>query len=178
MINIPKKKAFQVLFAAYAIVFALALVRTLLWSAGLSDHRPEFNSDFLFLTITFVSMTAVGAYLNTMRLKDEVYWITNVLQAQYLERKRAEDATLSNEGVPQAESGKRWPWGHHHTEMLGHLEAAGKRYWMNYDPNDISTAPTNTMVADWLQSERGVSNDKAKAIASILRPEGLRTGPR
>ncbi len=71
-----------------------------------------------------------------------------------------------------------WPWGYHHTEALGHLEAAALRFWVNYDPADHSTAPTNEMVSDWLQKERGVSKEKAKAIASILRPDGLPTGPR
>jgi hypothetical protein len=72
----------------------------------------------------------------------------------------------------------RWPWGNHHTEWLGHLEAAAKRWWSLYDPTDATTAPTNTNVSDWLQKERGLSQTKADAMASILRPDGLRTGPR
>ena len=73
---------------------------------------------------------------------------------------------------------ERWPWGQHHTETLGHLEAAARKYWVLYDPNDISTAPTNEMVIEWLQSDRGISREKARAIASMLRPDGLPTGPR
>lgn len=73
---------------------------------------------------------------------------------------------------------KKWPWGAHHTESLGHLEAAAIRFWRLYDPADPSTAPTNDMVSGWLRDERGVSKDKANAIASILRADGLRTGPR
>lgn len=73
---------------------------------------------------------------------------------------------------------RRWPWGEHHTEHLGHLEAAARRYWTLYDKSDLTTAPTNEMVAEWLQSERNVSKDKAKAIASILRADGLPTGRR
>lgn len=72
----------------------------------------------------------------------------------------------------------KWPWGSHHTEMLGHLEAAGKRFWVRYDPADPSTAPTNEFVSRWLREERGVSREKANAIASILRADGLRSGPR
>lgn len=71
-----------------------------------------------------------------------------------------------------------WPWGTHNTELLGHLDAAARHFWRLYDPSDFSTAPTNEMVSDWLQEERGVSKDKAKAIASILRADGLPTGPR
>jgi hypothetical protein len=71
-----------------------------------------------------------------------------------------------------------WPWGNHHTENLEHLEAAARRFWINYDPDDISTAPTNKEISDWLIESRAVSGKLAENIASILRPEGLRTGPR
>lgn len=73
----------------------------------------------------------------------------------------------------------KWPWGTHHTIALGHLEAAANRFWTNlYDPGDPSTAPKNEMVEDWLIKERQVSKQKAAAIASLLRPDGLKTGPR
>jgi len=62
--------------------------------------------------------------------------------------------------------------------MLGHLEAAARKWWVNYDPQSPDTAPTNEMVSEWLCSDRGVSKDKARAIASILRADGLKTGPR
>ena len=71
-----------------------------------------------------------------------------------------------------------WPWGNHHTEALGHLEAAASHYWILFDPDDSSTAPTNDMVSDWLQSERKVSKIRALAIASMLRADGLPSGPR
>lgn len=72
----------------------------------------------------------------------------------------------------------KWPWGNHHTENLGHLEAAAKRYWTNYDPSDPTTASTNEEIAEWLRESRGVSKNMADSIASILRADGLRTGPR
>lgn len=73
----------------------------------------------------------------------------------------------------------KWPWGPHHTDALGHLEAAANRFWGSlYDPSDPTTAPTNEMVAEWLRNERNVSKEKAYAIASILRADGLKTGPR
>jgi len=71
-----------------------------------------------------------------------------------------------------------WPWGDHHTELLGHLEATARRYWQNYDPTDATTAPTNKDVAEWLMNERKLSQKPAEAIASMLRPDGLPTGPR
>lgn len=72
----------------------------------------------------------------------------------------------------------RWPWGDYHTDLLGHLEAAAKRFWVNYDPAVPSTANTNATVSEWLQAERKVSKTMADAIASILRADGLPTGPR
>jgi len=72
----------------------------------------------------------------------------------------------------------RWPWGDHHTEMLGHLEAAARRYWVGYDPADVTTASTNVTVIKWLQTERKLSKKMAEAIATMLRLDGLPTGPR
>ena len=41
---------------------------------------------------------------------------------------------------PQVRSGaprsmaRRWPWGDHHTELLGHLESAATEFWINMTP--------------------------------------------
>lgn len=78
----------------------------------------------------------------------------------------------------EANPSARWPWGSHHTEMLGHLEAAARKFWVNYDPSDNTTKPKNEEVSGWLEKEHKISNAKARAIASILRPEDLPTGPR
>lgn len=76
-----------------------------------------------------------------------------------------------------AQAAMPWPWGHHHTELLGRLEAAARRFWVNYDPSEYSTAPRNAQVIEWLEAQ-GVSNSIAKSIATILRVDGLPTGPR
>ena len=74
---------------------------------------------------------------------------------------------------------RRWPWGRHETELLRHLEAAARKWWANYDPDDPTTAPTNEKVVEWLQKERGVSSDRtANAIAKILRADNLPPGRR
>lgn len=70
-----------------------------------------------------------------------------------------------------------WPWGRHETDLLRKLAAAAAKFWKNYDPDDPSTAPTNQEVSAWLQKQ-GVAERNAKVIASILRPDGLPTGPR
>jgi hypothetical protein len=94
---------------------------------------------------------------------------------------RGEGEKIPRTGVDATQRDSRashWPWGNHTTALLGHLEAAAKRWWVNYDPGDPSTAPTNKDVSSWLQNERQVSAVSADAIAKMLRPEAIRTGPR
>jgi hypothetical protein len=86
--------------------------------------------------------------------------------------------TLDTAEVQAAEiEARAWPWGTHETELLRHLAAAGGRFWVNFDPSDPTTAPTNEDVSTWLTA-RGVSKRMADAMASILRADGLATGPR
>lgn len=70
-----------------------------------------------------------------------------------------------------------WPWGSHSTKLLEKLAEAANLFWKNYDPNDPSTAPTNMRVQTWL-AEQGVAVRTAEIMASILRADGLSTGPR
>lgn len=79
--------------------------------------------------------------------------------------------------IEQAPKQSGWPWGNHNTVLLGHLDAAVKRFWVNFDPTDNTTAPTNEAVIAWLK-ERGLSENIAKAIATIIRVDGLPTGKR
>jgi hypothetical protein len=76
------------------------------------------------------------------------------------------------------EEPQKWPWGDHETELLRAMAAAAKRFWYNYDPEQLDTAPKSEDVKTWLMDEHGVSDNLAQAIATILRPSGLRTGPR
>lgn len=71
----------------------------------------------------------------------------------------------------------QWPWGEHSTSLLGLLAAAASRFWLRYDASDPSTAPTNQQVSDWLV-ERKVSRNVADVVATLLRADGLPTGPR
>ena len=72
----------------------------------------------------------------------------------------------------------KWPWGEYETKLLQHLEAAAIRFWVKYDPTDPSTAPVNQDVSTWLQDHRALSKSMADSIATILRVDGLKTGPR
>lgn len=128
---------------------------------------------YLSLVLIFLLAASLIAYMrhsqiNNKNIIDRLEWTINRLSAM--------------EGLePDAKAhdiAERWPWGSHHTDALGHLEAAASRFWKLYDATDQSTAPTNEMVAEWLRDERGVSKEKAYAIASILRADGLKTGPR
>lgn len=71
----------------------------------------------------------------------------------------------------------QWPWGTHETELLRKLAGAANKFWVLYDPDDPTSAPTNKQVIEWLEKER-VSNRTAEYIATILRADGLRKGPR
>jgi hypothetical protein len=117
-----------------------------------SDHQSRFV-DQIF------SRQVVADWLNAISLKS-------------LYQFRLDQLRVDNEVTG------RWPWGVHHTEMLGHLEAAARRHWVNYDPTDATTAPINKDVSAWLMNERKVSKKVAESIASMLRPDGLPTGPR
>lgn len=115
---------------------------------------------------------------NTQRFarKAVVDWLTAIDQVSIYAFDGAKATMPVN---AQSNQTARWPWGDHHTELLGHLEAAARRYWMNYDPTDVTTAPLSTAVSDWLcNDERKVSRTMADAIAQLLRVDGLRTGPR
>lgn len=79
-------------------------------------------------------------------------------------------------GRPAPQNAK-WPWGEHETKLLRELAAAANKFWKNYDPTDPTTAPTNEQVSSWL-IEHGVAKRSAELIATMLRDDDLRPGPR
>lgn len=79
----------------------------------------------------------------------------------------------------QSSSMTRWPWGDHHTKLLGNLNLCARKFWCDYDPaNPKGTAPKSAEVIQWLINECKVSESIAKAMATLLRPDDLKTGPR
>ena len=79
----------------------------------------------------------------------------------------------------QSSSMTRWPWGDHHTKLLGNLNLCARKFWCDYDPaNPKGTAPKSAEVILWLINECKVSESIAKAMATLLRPDDLKTGPR
>ena len=149
-----------------------------------SALRTDANANLLqalllaivvMLAVTFAVLAQRNERSNKIQnwLVDTVNWNIESLKAVDAQRD-SETSVFDKKVLGDA----RWPWGKHHTETLGHLEAAAKKWWVLYDPSDFTTAPTNEMVSDWLQTERGISKEKARAIASMLRPDRLPTGPR
>jgi hypothetical protein len=133
-----------------------------------------------------LAMMVIGASVvwtigrRVSRLYKTQDWLIDVIRTQG-ERMAAIDANVRpdmSKDVFQIASDHRWPWGSHHTQYLGYLEAAARKWWVLYDPSDPTTAPTNEMVSDWLRKEHNLSKEKARSIASMLRPDGLPTGPR
>ena len=70
-----------------------------------------------------------------------------------------------------------WPWGRHETKLLRKMAEAAQKFWSHYDPSDPTTAPTNQQVIDWLV-KHDVAKRTAETMATILRADGLSTGPR
>ncbi len=79
--------------------------------------------------------------------------------------------------VTEESSATRWPWGNHETELLRNLAVAGNKFWALYDPTEPSTAPTNDAVVKWLKAQ-GVADRNAQVMATMLRADGLPSGPR
>jgi hypothetical protein len=144
---------------------------------GLRSAITFLSTYFVFICLLFVCWV-LGARVR--RSQRQIDWLIDATNWNIRRLNTAQsgqaDATGSIDKPAITDS--RWPWGKHHTETLGHLEAAARKWWVLYDPSDFTTAPTNEMVSEWLQTERGISKEKARAIASMLRPDGLPTGPR
>ncbi|SCY31164.1 hypothetical protein [Nitrosospira sp. Nsp13] len=101
------------------------------------------------------------------------------LYAEYLheeDRKRLL-ANLGKEPISTDIRADRWPWGNHETELLKKMALAANKFWKLYDPSDPATAPTNDQVESFLKEE-GVSSRTAQIMATILRADGLPSGPR
>lgn len=78
---------------------------------------------------------------------------------------------------PSPQPIREWPWGDRETDLLRKLALAANRFWRNYVPEDPSTAPTNNQVIAWLVGQ-GVAQRTAEVMATILRADGLPSGPR
>ena len=80
------------------------------------------------------------------------------------------------EQIPCSDVSK-WPWGIYETKHLRIMADAIQRFWVNYDPEEPDTAPTNEDVTKWLKA-KGVTNNIASRIATIIRADDLPVGVR
>ena len=68
-----------------------------------------------------------------------------------------------------------WPWGTYTTKLLGHLEAAVRAKWSNFNPANPDTAPLNEDVENFLK-DRGVLPGTAVYIAKIIHSDDAPKG--
>ena len=85
-------------------------------------------------------------------------------------------APQSKHGADDRQDSTRWPA--HETDALRALRLASVKFWKNYDPSDPSSAPYAKEVIAWLKDDQRQSQTMATSMASILRPNGLKKGPR
>lgn len=70
------------------------------------------------------------------------------------------------------------PWPSHDTKNLSALRAAAFIWEKKYKKGDDTTAPTNEEISKFLQAEHGIAPTLADSMATILRADDLKTGPR
>lgn len=79
---------------------------------------------------------------------------TRIPMNKFLEWCGEKGITVSIPGLQRsAPAHPPWSWGGHDTELLRKLGAAARKWWVNYDPADQTTAPTNDEVAGWLKDQ-------------------------
>lgn len=141
-------------------------------------HPPLQFEDLLLMAkgnigasgiLKLVSKSTEGLEESEVRLSNFVTWLKSIKHQTPTEFPWQHEAiTFSN---------MDWPWGRHETDLLRKMAAAADKFWTLYDPNDPTTAPTNQQVIDWLKGQ-GVATRTAEVMATILRIDGLPTGPR
>jgi hypothetical protein len=70
------------------------------------------------------------------------------------------------------------PWPAHDTKNLSALRAAAFIWEKEYKKGDDTTAPTNEKISRFLQAEHRIAPTLADSMATILRADELKTGPR
>ncbi|MBC8641169.1 hypothetical protein IAG25_30575 [Caballeronia sp. EK] len=169
------------------------------WGAGANaitacGESPEFN-DRLFVAVRYVgigkplsivSAVAQKPSIHTMiKMEEFVAWATKrgwKVSATLVDR-FGEHAPLFDYYWDVVRGGGALPEtsgqasGNYSTKLFRLLLDARDKYWVRYDADDPSTAPTNETVAEWLMAQ-GVSDRLAQTMATILRADDLPAGRR
>jgi hypothetical protein len=86
-------------------------------------------------------------------------------------------AALVDRDAQPPQSG-RWPWGSYETKLLRVMEAVARKWWINYDPTDPTTAKTKDVIVSAIMADHGCTKNQAEAIYTVLRADDLPRGPR
>ena len=140
-----------------------------------NQHPPKFHS------LLGLAKTGIGAGLLTPDRLDPEHLEESEIDLTIFASWANAKALPFPEGFPwQPEMNLQitgWPWGRHETELLRKLARAADLFWKQYDPTEPSSAPTNEQVVKWLVDQK-VAKRTAEVMATILRADGLPTGPR
>lgn len=79
---------------------------------------------------------------------------------------------------PPGQKKDKWPWGSYENEALRIADAAIRKWWINYDPADYTSAPTIGTVSGWIEKEFKLTNNKANLIATLINADGIKSGRR
>jgi len=90
----------------------------------------------------------------------------------------SDDSPRKPRTADQAETPNEAASSNYTTRLLEAVYAARKEHWDSFNPDDVTTAPKAATVREWLKKNHGVSGRMAMAIATILRGDEVRTGPR
>jgi hypothetical protein len=163
-----RQKKIDVLTAAYLLA-GQRLPDELSYSVNITNYPPRVGAAIRSIE------QETGALVREPYGSDGGDCQTEISQADF--RRLAEMFGVRLESDAPIQKNAGWPWGNYETSLLRALAEAAEKFWILYDPTDPATAPLKEQVVEWLQG-RGISENVAKVMASILRADELRTGPR
>lgn len=175
-----------------AVALACEIEPSSLPAEGVWAHAPEGTTCKRFHGQYQAALSAVSAgvlkvkapsqFMSswTVDVGDFVEWARRV----GLELSPVLELAASRHVAPQHSlADGRWPWGDYETRLLRWVAVAVRRFWVNYDPSDRSTAPTEKVVVQWLlahQEKMGeeLSGREAQLIAQLVKADSVGPGPR
>lgn len=139
------------------------------WDGNLNvEHIKPSDRDRLISTIdTVITRASLINWVNSEKIQ-----ITKPRSKTLLvtdpSNKQSEPGIIDVSSPPLA-----LPFHGHKSEGLEFVEDAIKQFWITFDPDDPSTAPTKDEITTYLTS-RGATGRMAEAVNLVLRPFGTR----
>jgi hypothetical protein len=78
-------------------------------------------------------------------------WAKNVVNWADMPAELAKLAEPKQQPVPVG----RWPWGDYETKLLRVMDAVARKWWINYDPKDPTTAKTKDVIVSAIMADHG-----------------------